>query len=207
MEWNLMSKYRYSSDWIFKLEDEMHWRLYWYQQKLLEKRIASNERIAEIGVGSMFTYNYLKSKGFNISSIDIDENKNPDVVANIVECNKSKLNYDVILAFNIFEHIPYNEFISVIKKLKTTNVKKIFICVPINRKIIFECKIRLGRFIEKDLIITWPKNEITTPTHHWELRYKMYLTQKLIYTFQDIGYQCIDNFNFRLQSYFYFKRV
>ena len=44
-------------------------------ESLRHERNVVSDRIAEIGVGSGFIYNYLKSKGFNIKSIDIDPDK------------------------------------------------------------------------------------------------------------------------------------
>ena len=102
--------YSYSTDWIHNLESKKHWQLYWHQQKLLENRISVNDKILEVGVGSGFTANYLKSKGFNVKTVDIDQNKNPDIVKNIVYTEPKFFNFDVLLAFNIFEHIPYDEF-------------------------------------------------------------------------------------------------
>ena len=48
---NKKEKYRYSNEWIFKLERELHWRWYWHQQKLMEGQLDKNVPIAEIGVG------------------------------------------------------------------------------------------------------------------------------------------------------------
>ena len=76
--------YRYSTSWIYKLETEQHWRLYWHQQKLMEGKVKPGDSVLEIGVGTGFTANYLRSKGVNVTTLDIDADKKPDIVANIV---------------------------------------------------------------------------------------------------------------------------
>ena len=60
-------EYTYSSDWIHSLETEDHWSLYWQQQKIMQGHIAPNHRLLEIGVGSGFTANYLKSKNIKVT--------------------------------------------------------------------------------------------------------------------------------------------
>ena len=78
-------EYKYSAEWIYDLESEEHWRLYWNQQKLMQNKVSSGDNVLEIGVGSGFTANYLKSKSINVKTLDIDRGKKPDIVANLVE--------------------------------------------------------------------------------------------------------------------------
>lgn len=200
-----MTKYRYSNEWIQNLESEFQWMLYYYQQKIMYNRIDLAETVAEIGVGTRFTYNYLKTKGIKIQSIDIDAQKKPDVVLNIVECNPADLKFDVVLAFNIFEHIPYKEFLEVIRKLHTAGVRKIFIGLPRNKKIIFELYLRLGRFWKYNIMITIKKKKITAKNHHWELDYKIYDDSKIIEDIHRIGFKLTDQINFKTNTYFYFQ--
>ena len=51
------TKYIYSSDWIYSLENLSLWNYYWYQQKILQDKIKKGDTILEIGVGSGFTSN------------------------------------------------------------------------------------------------------------------------------------------------------
>lgn len=200
-----MSVYKFSSDWIKKIESEHHWRLYWHQQKLMENNLDKKFRIAEIGVGSKFTYNYLASKGYFITSIDIDKNKDPDIHENIVTCSDDLIEFDTIIAFNIFEHIPYLDFLKTIEKFKRRRVQQLFIGLPIYRKIIFEIYILISRYFKKELILSVPKRKIKTENHHWELGYKNYTHNNLIYDLDGLGYKLKNHFKFRLQSYYYFS--
>ena len=93
--------YNYSSDWIYKLENELHWMYYWKQQEQLSQILHPGESILEIGVGSGFTSNYLKAKGYRVTTIDIDEEKKPDIVANIVTHNFAD-KFDHVIAFEVF---------------------------------------------------------------------------------------------------------
>ena len=78
--------YKYGAEWTKHLESCDHWIFYWFQQKIMEGFINKNksETIIEIGVGSEFTANYCRSKGFNVTTLDIDEAKKPDILANIL---------------------------------------------------------------------------------------------------------------------------
>lgn len=161
------TKYNYDSKWINKLEDNYHWNLYWWQQKLMFNYIKPNTKALEIGIGTKFASNYLRGKGVNVSTIDIDKDKKPDIVANIVNY---KLNdkYDFILAFEIFEHIPYNEFIKTLNNIKN-NTDYLFISLPLLKKKVFEIKLLLPIIHYTKFSIFIPKKKITTKNHFWEI--------------------------------------
>ncbi len=194
-------KYRYSSDWINDFENKTRWNYYWYQQKILHGKIELKDRILEIGVGSGFISNYLKSKGFNIKTFDIDKDKNPDIIANIVSYD-FKSTFDHILAFEIFEHIPYDKFIIVLKKLKKVCKKTLFFSVPLNRKVLF----RISLFLPLIKHINWElsikKRRITTEAHFWELNYKELSEKKLINDIESAGFKITDNTKFSSLKYF-----
>jgi hypothetical protein len=202
-----MAEYKFSSDWITDLETYNRWNLYWQQQKLLHNSINQSDKIAEIGVGTKFTYNYLKSKGYNVTSIDIDPDKNPDILLNIVECDPSQLKFDTILAFNIFEHIPFEEFLSTIDKFSSADISNIFFSVPLNKKILFEFKLRIGRYLNKEIVFDKRRNKITAEHHHWELDYKEYTKHKLVAELSQRNYDLENSFTFSNQAYFYFQKI
>lgn len=178
----------YTNDWINKLESELHWQLYWQQQNLLQNNILNTDEILEIGIGTKFTSNYLKSKGLNIQTIDIDPVKNPDIVADITTLNFSKYNFDVVLAFEIFEHIPYESFLKVLKNIKNSSVKKIFFSIPRNEKKWLDIKLKMSRLGEYSFRINTIKNRITCENHLWEMDYKHYLKSKVENDIISIGY-------------------
>ncbi len=197
-------KYRYSSDWIYDFENKTRWNYYWYQQKILHDKINREDRILELGVGSGFISNYLRSKGFNVTTFDIDKDKNPDIIANIVDYN-FKTEFDHILAFEIFEHIPYDKFIIVMNKLKNVCKKKLFFSVPLNRKVIFKISMFIPLIKDVNWEIRIKKRRITTEAHFWELDYKELKEKKFISDIVSAGFKIIDISTFSSLRYFILK--
>lgn len=180
--------YSFSSDWLDKLESEEHWRTYWQQQKIMEGRIHPGEEILEIGPGTGFTANYLRTKGFEVTTVDIDSEKNPDIVANIVTFDPDR-SFDHVLAFEVFEHIPFEQFVQVVGRLSKKCRRYFFVSLP--RCIIqiarVECQIvQLGTF---DLSLPVPRRGLREPYHFWELGYRDIRVQKVAQIFSDVGFQ------------------
>jgi 2-polyprenyl-3-methyl-5-hydroxy-6-metoxy-1,4-benzoquinol methylase len=161
-------EYKYSAEWIYDLESEEHWRLYWNQQKLMQNKVRSGDHALEIGVGSGFTANFLKSKGVNIRTLDIDQEKNPDIVANLVEYPFPD-RYDHVLAFEVFEHIPFVEFKSVLDKISKVCKKYIFLSVPRNERVWLQLNFQFPIIGEKELRFATLRGKVIEPAHFWEI--------------------------------------
>ena len=198
--------YRFSSDWIHKLETEEHWRLYWRQQNLMEGRIHVGDSILEIGVGSGFTANYLKSKGYFVTTVDIDEDKKPDIVANIVTFDPKQV-FDHILAFEVFEHFPFEKFVQVVEKLSENCRKYLFMSLPQYKRIAasIECSLaKLGRWAFN---LTIPKNKLMDTCHYWELGYQRINERKLVDIFSNYGFRLEHSEEVFCRSFFAFRRI
>ena len=161
-------EYRYSTDWIHELESEAHWRLYWRQQKLMRDLVKPGDRVLEIGVGTGFAANYLRSRGISVSTLDIDADKQPDIVANVVRYEFPST-YDAILAFEVFEHIPYDEFRSLLARLSVAARRYVFASVPRNRKLVFRFHAKLPKLKAKSFEWKVRKGRIGEPYHVWEV--------------------------------------
>lgn len=161
-------EYKYSAEWIYDLESEEHWSLYWNQQKLMQNKVSSGDNVLEIGVGSGFTANYLKSKGVNVKTLDIDREKKPDIVANLVEYQFPEY-YDHVLAFEVFEHIPFIEFKGVIERISNVCEKHIFLSVPRNEKLWLHFDFKLPIVGKRELRFVTLKGKVTEPAHFWEI--------------------------------------
>lgn len=161
-------EYKYSAEWIYDLESEEHWRLYWNQQKLMQHKVNSGDKVLEIGVGSGFTANYLRSKCLNVQTLDIDREKEPDIVANLVEYPFPD-RYDHVLAFEVFEHIPFGEFKSVFEKISKVCKKYIFISVPRNERVWLKLNLQLPILGKRELHLVSLRGKVIEPAHFWEI--------------------------------------
>lgn len=180
-------EYKYSSDWIHHLESKGHWRFYWQQINLVLKELQKGDTILEIGPGSGFVSNYLRSKGFNVTTLDIDEQKSPDILANIVEYTFPD-KYDHVLAFEVFEHIPFDKFTDILSKLRKTVRKNLFFSVPRNYKIWFSGDMIIPYFRNVSFTFKAKRRKIITENHFWELDYKNYTLKNLSILIKDLGF-------------------
>lgn len=188
----------FDASWINKLESRMLWNFYWMQQKIMESHIKKDDFLVELGVGSGFCSNYLKSRGYNIQTIDIDADKNPDVVCDATNWKPEK-SFNGFLAFQVFEHMPFETFEKTIQNVSRSNIEYLYVSVPYNKmskKIVFRGNVYLAKLGNFDLDIRWPfwgKAKIKNKSHLWELGDGRISTQKYYDVYLNAGYKLLDS--------------
>ena len=81
---------------------------YWHQ--INELRLLKPESILEVGPGNKFVANYLKGRGYNVTTLDIDPALSPDVLGSVLAMPLQNASFDVVACFEVVEHLPYELF-------------------------------------------------------------------------------------------------
>ena len=198
-------KKTYSSDWTNKLESKEHWLSYWHQLKLMLESLEAKDSMIELGIGSGFTSNYLRSKNIDVLTVDIDKNKSPDIVSDAISFKPNK-NYDHFCAFEVFEHMKFEEMENVLKNIKSKIDKNIFISVPIYKKTPINIELKFKSYW-KSITVKTPKTSIIDPHHQWELNYKDITEEKLISVFEHHNFKLKNKSSFFRWRYFHFNKT
>ena len=198
-------KKKYSSDWINKLESKEHWLSYWHQLKLMLESLEAKDSMIELGIGSGFTSNYLRSKNIDVLTVDIDKNKSPDIVSDAISFKPNK-NYDHFCAFEVFEHMKFEEMENVLKNIKSKIDKNIFISVPIYKKTPINIELKFKSYW-KSITVKTPKTSIIDPHHQWELNYKDMTEERLISVFEHHNFKLKNKSSFFRWRYFHFNKT
>ena len=159
----------FDCEWTQELESLEHWSFYWRQAKLVETHTSKDDRLVEIGVGSGFLQNYLQSKGWNVSSVDIDADKNPDFISDASQFDFCTLNPSCLLAFEIFEHIPYPLLERTVSNITKSKSKKIIFSIPLSVRFALQLNLKIPKIPAIEIKIPIPKRKITTKNHYWEI--------------------------------------
>ena len=204
------SEFQYSAEWINKLETVEHWQQYWKQISFFQKALSENDTVLEIGVGSGFTASYLRSMGFTVTTLDIDESKNPGIVQNIA-LDPIAGQYHVVSAFEVLEHIPEKYLPAILRNIHATGAKYFLLSLPEYFPIFIRFEGRLSIIKDFSIRIKRPKflpNPILTKHHHWEVNSsKSVATDQLKQQFQQAGFKVLEAELFMDKHFFILKRI
>jgi len=159
--------------------------------------------ILEIGPGNQFFSNMIKMLGYDIKTNDVRKRTNPDYYGDIRKINIEE-KFDLIVAFEVLQHLPFEELSHTLNKLKKMTNHYILLSLPyqihsfsFNIKlpnIFFPRKLKLDFFRKKFSInFFWEKpRKKDTPyellsqredfwnPHYWEIGRKSFPKSKVI---------------------------
>ena len=151
---------------------------YYYQIK--EVLSFNPSTVLEIGIGNNVVSSYLERCKIDVTTMDIDVSKEPDIVGDIRNLQKHlKEKYDVILCAEILEHIPFDDFKKIISILPKYINKGAVITIPqagLRFTIIFDFPL----FHFKTLCVRLPIFYKKAKEHYWEINYRKSYSLKSI---------------------------
>ena len=160
---------------------------YFYQIDLVNKIKPKN--ILELGVGNKTVANYLKQNGMKIETCDFDKDLEPDHVADIRNLPFKNNSYDLVMACEVIEHIPWKDVDKALNELNRISKKYVLISIPylsISFEFIFRFPL-IRKIFEKGFVdiffripcffkaIKFKEHE----EHHWEMGAKNHSKRKV----------------------------
>ena len=184
------------------MENPYHWNLYWHQLDLVlnQSNINFSDKIVEVGIGSGLTSSYLKRKGYDVTTIDIDKNKNPDLVMDITVSELPEAN--MYIAFEIFEHIPLESARKVWKKLSEKKVSALIFSIPYAYRTYLWMDLWSPFLKRKNINLGRKRNHINSKHHFWELGIKGTTPDLVKNWLAGVGFGVKKDYRFRNHHFF-----
>ncbi len=127
---------------------------------------SSPEVVVEVGVGSGFLRDYLRKRGVEVVGVDVNEALSPDVVGDVTALPLATGTADVVVAFEVLEHIPFEKLEVALEEMARVTKKYVIISLPHLRNYTYYKLPRLGVVVVPTLRHRWRK---LPPEHLWEL--------------------------------------
>lgn len=167
------------------------WANFWYQIQAV--RSLGQKIVLEIGAGSGVVTDALRKIGVTVTTLDIDVSLHPDVVGSVTAIPLPDASADVVLAAEILEHIPFNEFPRALGEMHRVSRRYAYITLPYpGYTFSFTGKIPLfPRFSFIFKIPFFWKHKTSTPEHYWELRLRGFPLWRIIKEIDRAGFKVV----------------
>ncbi len=155
------------------------WASYYYQlREIIEQKPSS---VLEVGTGDGVVKQYLQSNtDIEYKNLDIAEDLHPDVVGSVESIPLPDNNVDMVVAYEILEHLPFEKFEQVLKELKRVSKSSVIISLPhFGPPIKFSFKIPFLPELRFAFKIPFPKKHVFDGQHYWEIGKKGYSIRKI----------------------------
>ncbi len=156
---------------------------YFYQIDFIRKTEA--KKILFIGMGDGFVSDYFKKfPNIEVTTYDIDPALNPDVVGDVRHLPFKDNEFDIVVAYQVLEHISFEEFSAVLSALHQVSRDKVILSLPI-RQTSLELIIKFPfiRTIFKRsffrFLLTIPIKFPGSTLHYWTIDNKQFSINKI----------------------------
>lgn len=133
---------------------------YWHQINEISK--LRPDKVLEAGIGNGFVTRYLKRKGLNISTLDIEQELRPDIIGSVSSMPFVRNAFDVVACFQVLEHLPYGEFTRALREFHRISKKHVVLSLP-DHTPVYRFNIELPRMKPIKKLIPHP---CPRPSHH-----------------------------------------
>ena len=155
------------------------WSSYFYQIQLVLSE--SPEKVLEIGVGEGVLRDYLRAQDIEYTSLDFAKDLNPDVVGDVTNLPFLDNSFDLVCAFEVLEHLPFEKFQRSIDELLRVSRNKVILSLPhFGPPIILDIKIPLLPRIKFAYKIPYFKEHNFDGEHFWEIGKRGFPVSRII---------------------------
>ena len=141
---------------------------YWQLKEVLALQPRS---VLEVGAGDRVFGNFIKNNTtVQYVCVDIAEDLHPDVVGSVLALPFADKSHDVVCAFEVLEHLPFEQFDKALTELARVARTHVAISIPhFGPMFSFSLKLPFLPQIRLAFKIPFPKRHAFNGQHYWEL--------------------------------------
>ena len=153
-----------------KYVHKRRWASMWHQLDEVIK--LEPERVLEVGPGPGLFKAMAGAMGVHVETLDLDPELEPDHVASVFEMPFEDGAFDIVCAFQMLEHLPFEQSLEAFREMVRVAQKAVVISLP-DAATRWPVSIHVPKVGPVRLLI--PKPRLVAPTHkfdgehHWEI--------------------------------------
>lgn len=178
----------------FAYESLPRWVSYWYQ--IHEVLSLQPKNLLEIGIGNQVVTEYLKNTGLEVKTLDIDGDLGPDIVASVTKMPVAGGSFDAVLAAEILEHLPWQDFPIALAELRRVTKQYAVISLPHwGSALVAAIKIPVFPWLRAVLKLPgWKRQKPEKNGHYWEIGKRGYSLGRVKKIMRQAGFKVVRDY-------------
>jgi SAM-dependent methyltransferase len=188
--------------------DPRRFSSYGYQLRLIAGTRPS--RVLEIGIGNGVVSHQLRQAGYDLTTVDLAEDLDPDVVASVTDLPFEDDTFDTVACFEVLEHMPWEELPAALGEIARVSTGHVIISLPDSDWLV-AFRLRLPFLNERRFLFSLKRRrhrEMTYPEdHYWEIGREHVTRERVEEQFRRAGLGIQETFRIRFCTWQRFYRL
>jgi len=152
-----------------------------YYAQLREVIELAPQSVLEVGTGDGVFKNVIRhNTDIAYQNIDVAEDLKPDIVGSVENIPLPEGSVDVVVAFEVLEHLPYEKFEGALTELARVARRAVVLSLPhFGPPLTFSFKIPFLPDIRFAWKIPYPRKHVFNGQHYWEIGKRGYSVSKI----------------------------
>ncbi|MBI4709150.1 MAG: class I SAM-dependent methyltransferase [Candidatus Portnoybacteria bacterium] len=175
--------------------DIERWSSYWHQIDEILK--CQPQSVLEIGVGDRVLASYLKNNtDIQYASVDIDSALKPDVVCSVEYLKFKDDSFNLVCAFEVLEHLPFEKFELALLQLRRVSKKNVILSLPHwGRHFSIDIRLPLLKRLKwQNKFSVAAKPHKFSGQHYWEIGKKGYSLKNVKSVIKKAGFEILKDY-------------
>lgn len=192
----------------YRFERYLHkrrWASLWHQVDEVLRQ--EPERVLEIGPGAGIFKAVCEPLGVSVETVDVDPDLKPDHVCSVLDLPFEDGAFDVACAFQMLEHIPFEDSIRALAELGRVARKAVLISLP-DADPAWPVLVTLPRLGKKSLLIRRPffrpRRHEFNGEHYWEINKQDYPLRQVVSRFASLKHMSLER-TYRVEEFPYHR--
>ena len=174
-------------------------------------------RVLEVGPGAGAFSALLRHYDYRVATLDLDLSKQPDVIGSITALPFALGSVDMVCAFEVLQHLPYDRFRDAVRELAASSRRYVYLSLPCRvNSIDFHLNLRLykrlARFSTKlrfSKILPGMMGDRDVVgggfhQHYWEVNRRSYPKRRILTDLESVDLRIVKQFHNPVYPVHYF---
>lgn len=154
-------------------DHKARWVHYFNQIRAVAKEIRrkgsqmENFWVLEVGPSYGLVTFYLRKFGVKVKTLDKKPEYNPDFLGSVLEMPFPDNSFDMILACEVLEHLPFEDFPGALKELYRVAKQTVFLSLPDERRTLLRFSLKIPFLKEIHFLLKIPTFKYHVFDGHW----------------------------------------
>ena len=168
---------------------------YWHQ--INEVFLLNPRKVLEVGTGKGFLAQYLRARGLDVTTLDIDGRANPDYIGSVLKIPFTDKLFEVVACFEVLEHLPYECLEKALREMQRVSSAYLVLSLPdVGRA--YRLNVQFPRLGEIKRLITLPRLKralhVFKEGHYWEIEKYGYPLKRVLEDIRKTGLKVLKTY-------------